>query len=67
MPTKKQIWIDKRDQLITRLLDAKSIFSNDNIGFMYRSAKKEEDTNLIYFCEKAIDELLNALRKSTKD
>lgn len=59
--TKKQLWIKKRNQLILRLVDAKSIFSRKNTIFM------EDATNMnqaaIYRCEDAIDRLIKVMEK----
>ncbi len=63
--TEKQIWARKRNWLIRRLLGAKSIFAYDNIVFMEDTIK--ENAGYIYDCEATIADLLEALRKSTKD
>ena len=63
--TEKQIWARKRNWLIRRLLGAKSIFTYDNIVFMEDTLK--ENAGYIHDCEATIADLLEVLRKSTKD
>ncbi len=65
MLTEKQAWARRRNWLIRRLMGAKSIFTFDNVEFMDELTK--ENSFFIMECEEAIDELLNVLRKSTKD
>ena len=67
MTTEKQIWARKRNWLIRRLLGAKSIFSLDNIVFMSKSMKNDEDVDSIHDCEDAVDDLLAALRDTKRD
>ena len=65
MATEKQIWARKRNWLIRRLLGAKSIFTYDNSVFMEDTLK--ENGRAVQECEDAIKDLLEVLRKSTKD
>lgn len=59
--TEKQIWARKRNWLIRRLMEAKSIFTYENRQFMQDI---EKDDDYVYECEDAIDRLLIVMRES---
>ena len=67
MITEKQKWARRRNWLIMRLMGARSIFSWDNIIFMSEAIKDKDTANLVIKCDKAINDLIDALRKTTQN
>jgi len=67
MITEKQKWARRRNWLIMRFMGARSIFSWDNIIFMSEAIKDKDTANLVIKCDKAINDLIDALRKTTQN